>query len=288
MGYKKNDLYAVVIRYNCNEFPSEIFFLKLCYDGGNITFEIDKNNYRVSVEDYKLGSFDLINKNINNSNFSQQVGKILSELGNLVGLEYIGNSMNLDYIKAFSKVRINGEEIKVDNDKMINLIDKLFHTTLSYVKNNFSSYHFPLNFNRIIIYYTYIVRNPLFPIYFDKNPSLDGYWAYTPEYIYAVSYTSDSFIIYKTQDNNEPKEAFRIDIGIYKYSQRILYKVINLVLQSKIKADSYEIDIEGKNVTINNKPVKVEDKLVNDITDLIKNQIEYIINTVKNKLNMLA
>jgi len=34
--------------------------------------------------------------------------------------------------------------------------------------------------------------------------------------------------------------------------------------------------------------VKVEDKVVNDITDSIKNQIEYIINTVKNKLNMLA
>jgi len=34
--------------------------------------------------------------------------------------------------------------------------------------------------------------------------------------------------------------------------------------------------------------VKVEDKVVNDIKDLIKNQIEYIINTVKNKLNRLA
>jgi len=48
--------------------------------------------------------------------------KILSEFG---------NSVDLKYIKAFSEVRINGEEIKVDNNKMLNLIDKLFHITLS-------------------------------------------------------------------------------------------------------------------------------------------------------------
>ncbi len=77
-------------------------------------------------------------------------------------------------------------------------------------------------------------------------------------------------------------------MGIYKYSQRILYNVINLVLQSKIKTNSYEIEISEENVTINNMDVKVEDKLVNDIKDLVKNQIEYIINTVKNKLNTLA
>ncbi len=46
--------------------------------------------------------------------------KILSEFG---------NSVDLTYIKAFSEVKINGKEIKVDNNKMINLIDKLFHTT---------------------------------------------------------------------------------------------------------------------------------------------------------------
>ena len=281
MVYKKNDLYVASIRYNYNEELGEIFFLKLDYDGGNITLSINKNSYHVSVKDYELGGFNLFNKNIDNSNFLRQIDKILNELG---------NSVDLEYIKAFSEVRINGKEIKVDNNKMINLIDKLFHTTLSYIKNNFSSYHFPLNFNRIIIYYTYIFRNPLFPIYFEKNPSLDGYRACTTEYIYAVSYTSfgDSFVIYKIQDNNEPKEVFRIGIGIYKYSQRILSNVIKLVLQSKIKADRYEIDIEGKKVTINNKPVKVEDKLVNDITELIKKQIEDIINTVKNKLNKLA
>jgi len=277
MVYKKNDLYATVIRYNKE--PGEIFFLKLEYDGGDIRFEIRKNEYIVSVEDYEFGNFYLIHRNINNSNFSQQIEKILSEFG---------NSVDLDYIKALSEVWIYGEKIKVDNNKMINLIDRLFHTTLSYVKNDFSSYHFPLNFNRIIIYYTYIFREPWFPIYYEKNPTLEGYWAYTPEYIYAVSHTSDSFIIYKIQDNNEPKEVFSIGIGIYKYSQRILSNVIKLVLQSKIKADSYTIEIEGKNVTINNMDVKVEDKLINDIKDLIKNQIEYIINTVKNKLNKLA
>ena len=285
MVYKKNDLYAAVIRYNCNEFPGEILFLKVCYDGGNIEFHIHKNSYSVRVEDYELGSFNLYNKNVNNSNFSQQIMKILNEFGIL---SEFGNSVKLDYIKALSEVRINGKEIKIDNNKMMNLIDKLYHTTLSYVKNNFSSYRFPLNFNRIIIYYTYIFREPLFPIYFEKNPTLEGYRAYTPEYIYAVSHTSDSFVIYKNQDNNEPKEVFRIDIGIYKYSKRILSNVINLVLQSKIKADNYEIEIEGKNVTINNKPVKVDDKLINDITGLIKKQIEYIINTVKDELNKLA
>ena len=283
MVYKKNDLYATVIRYNKE--PGEIFFLKLEYDGGDIRFEIRKNEYIVSVEDYEFGNFYLIHRNINNSNFSQQIEKILSEFGIL---SKFGNSVDLDYIKALSEVWIYGEKIKVDNNKMINLIDRLFHTTLSYVKNDFSSYHFPLNFNRIIIYYTYIFREPWFPIYYEKNPTLEGYWAYTPEYIYAVSHTSDSFIIYKIQDNNEPKEVFSIGIGIYKYSQRILSNVIKLVLQSKIKADSYTIEIEGKNVTINNMDVKVEDKLINDIKDLIKNQIEYIINTVKNKLNKLA
>jgi hypothetical protein len=267
MVFRKNDLYATAIRYN--ELPGEIFFLKLEYDGGNITFKINENSYHVSVEDYELGNFELINRNINNSNFSQQIMKILGEFGNLV---------DLDYIKAFSKVKINGKEIKVDNNKMIDLIDKLFHTTLSYVRNNFSSYHFPLNFNRIIIYYKYEFR----------NPSLNSYWAYTPEYIYHVVYTPYSLIIYKRQDNNEPKEAFRIDMGIYKYSQHILYNVIKLVLQSQIKTSDYEIEIEEKNVTINNKPVKVEDKLVNDIKDLIKKQIEYIINNVKDKLNKLA
>jgi len=268
MVYKKNDLYAADIRYNV--LPGEIFFLKLEYDGGNITFWINENSYHVSIEDYELGSFDLFNQNINNSNFSQQIMKILSEFG---------NSVDLEYIKDFSEVRINGKEIKVDNNKIINLIDKLFHVTLSYVRNNFSSYHFPLNFNRIIIHYTYEFR----------NPSLNSYWAYTPEYIYHVSYTLvDSLTIFKRQDNNEPKEAFRIGMGIYKYSQRILYNVIKLVLQSQIKTNNYEIEIEGKNVTINGKPVKVEDKLVNDIIDLMKNQIEYIINTVKNKLNRLA
>jgi hypothetical protein len=268
MVYKKNDLYTADIRYN--ELPGEIFFLRLDYDGGDITFTINKNSYHVHVEDYELGSFQLINRNINNSNFSQQIMKILSEFG---------NSVDLTYIKAFSEVKINGKEIKVDNNKMINLIDKLFHTTLSYVRNDFSSYHFPLNFDKINIYYTYVLRNPL----------LHNYSAYTPEYIYTVSYTPvHSLTIFKRQDNNEPKEAFRIDMSIYKYSKLILYKVINLVLQSQIKTNNYEIEISGKNVTINNKDVKVEDKVVNDITDSIKNQIKYIINTIKNKLNTLA
>jgi hypothetical protein len=270
MVYKKNDLYVASIRYNYNEELGEIFFLKLDYDGGNITLSINKNSYHVSVEDYELGGFNLFNKNIDNSNFLRQIDKILNELG---------NSVDLEYIKAFSEVRINGKEIKVDNNKMINLIDKLFHTTLSYVRNNFSSYHFPLNFNKISINYTYIFR----------NPSLNSYLAYTQEYIYAVTYTPvESLTIYKRLNDNELKEAFIIDIGIYKYSKHILSKVVNLVLQSKIKTDYYNIEIEGGNATINNKPVKVEDKVVKDITDSIKNQVEYVINTVKNKLDKLG
>jgi len=268
MVFRKNDLYASDIRYN--ELPGEIFFLKLDYDGGIIVFMINNIGYSVSVEDYELGSFQLLNKNINNSNFSQRIMKILSEFG---------NSVDLRYIKPFSEIKINGKEIKVDNSKMINSIDKLFNTTLSYVKNDFSSYHFPFNFHKIIIHYRYEFR----------NPSLNGYWAYTPEYIYKVTFAyTDSLTIFERQGNDEPKEAFRIYMGIYKYSRHILYKVINLVLQSKIKANDYEIEISGKTVTINNIDVKVQDKVINDITDSIKNQIEYIISTVKNKLNMLA
>jgi hypothetical protein len=277
MVFKKNNLNVAIIRYN--ELSREIFFLKVCYDGGTITFSINKNNYSVSVEDYELGYFGLTNNNINNTNFPQQIEKILSELGNLVGLEYIGNSMDLEYIRVLSRVRVNGEEIKVDNNKMIDLIDKLFHTTLSYIRNNFSSYHFPLNFDRITIYYTYIYRTPL----------LRNYAVRTPEYIYTVTYYPvDLLIIYKRLDNNELKEAFRIGMSIYKYSDYIESKVIKLVLQSKIKTYEYIIEIEGKNVTINNKPVKVEDKIVKDITDLIKKEIEDNINNVKNKLNKLA
>jgi len=264
----KNDLYTFVIRYNV--LPGEIFFLRLEYDGGDITFTINEIGYKVSVEDYELGSFELINRNIDNSNFLQQIMKILSKFC---------NSVDLTYTKAFSEAKINGEEIKVDNNKMINLIDKLFRTTLSYVKDNFLSCHFTFDFNRIIIYYQYEFR----------NPKLNGYWAYTPEYIYDVSYTyGDTFRIFKKQGDAEPKEAFQIRMSIDKYSRRILSKVINLVLQSKIKANDYEIEIEGKNVTINGKHVKVEDKVVKDITDSIKNQVEYVINTMKNKLDMLG
>ena len=262
----KNDLYASVIRYNA--LPGEILFLRLDYDGGDITFTINETGYKVSVEDYELGSFELVNRNIDNSNFSQKIMKILSKFG---------NSVDLTYTKALSEAKINGEEVIVDNNKMINLIDKLFHTTLSYIKNNFSSYHFPFDFDKVVIYYQYVFR----------NPKLNGYWAYTPEYIYSVSYTPNSLIIYKTQGDGEPKEAFQIEMGIDKYSRRILSKVINLVLQSKIKVNDYEIEIEGENVTINGKHIKVEDKVVKDITDSIKNQVEYVINTVKNKLDML-
>jgi hypothetical protein len=268
MVFRKNDLYATTIRYNKES--GEIFFLKLEYDGGNTTLSINKNSYHVSVDDYELGDFDLINKNVDNSNFLQQIDKILNELG---------NSVNLEYIKALSEVRINGKEIKIDNNKMINLVDKLFHTTLSYIRENFSSYHFPLNFNKISINYTYIFR----------NPSLNSYLAYTHEYIYAVTYAPvQSLTIYKRLNDNGLKEAFIINMNMYKYSKHILSKVVNLVLQSKIKTDYYEIEIEGKNVTINKNPVKVEDKVVKDITDSIKNQVEYVINTVKNKLDKLG
>ena len=270
MVFKKDNLYAVTIRYNDNEVPGEIFFLKVDYDGGDISLTINNIGYSISVDDYDLGSFLLVNRNTDNSNFSQQIGKILNEFG---------NSMNLEYIKAFSRVSVNGKEIKVDNNKMINFIDKLYHITLSYLRNNFSSYHFTFNFHRIIIYYQYEYKNPL----------LNGYWAYTPEYIYKVSLTyTDSLTIYKKQTDGEPKEAFQIFIGINKYSRRILSDVINLVLQSQIKTFKYEIEIEEKNVTINNMPVKVQDKVVKDITDSIKNQLEFIINTVKNKLDKLG
>jgi len=261
-------LYSSYIRYN--KLPNEIFFLKLEYDGGDITFAINKIGYKLSVDDYELGKFSLVNKNINNSNFSNQIMKDLNEFG---------NSFELEYIKAFSEIKINGKTIKVDNNQIMKIMEKLFQITLSYVKNDFLPYKFPLNFNRIDIYYQYEF----------KNARLNGYLAYTPQYIYTVSHNFvDSFRILKVNSDGEAEELFRIETGLYKYSKSILYKVVNLVLQSGIKTNDYEIEIAGKDVVINNKKVNVQSKAVDDVTNSIKNQIEYIVNNIKNKLNALS
>ena len=261
----KRDVHASNIRYNT--IPGEILFLNLDYDGGRITFTINKKSYKVTVEDDELGDFTLINRNIDNSNFSQQIGEILSEYG---------NSVDLTYLKPFPQVKVNGKYI--DKNKILDLIGKLFKTTLSYIKNNFSSHHFTLDFDKVETYYTYMFR----------NPELKLYNAYSPEYIYHVAYPPiNSLTIYKTKSNGESEEVFEIFTGIYKYSRHILSDVINLVLQSKIKSNEYIIQIEGENVTINKKPVKADDNVVNDVIDSMENQVGYVINTVKSKLDML-
>jgi len=267
MVFKKDNLYTADIRYNT--LSREMFFFNIGYDNGLVIFSIDKNGYRLSVEDYELGSFRVIRNVIDYSEFLKQI----------VDINEFGDSVDLSYVKAFSKVKLNGKEMKVDNNKMINLISKLFYTTLFYVKADFLSYNFSLDINDIIIYYAYEFR----------NPTLNGYWAYTRDYIYKVSNIVDTLIVYNKQsDYNEPKEVFQIYTDICKYKRGILSKVVNLVLQSRIKTNDYEIKISGKSVTINNKYVKVEDNIVTNITDLIKSQIQYIINDTKDKLNMLA
>ena len=265
----KKGVYASFIRYN--KLPGEIFFLRLDYYGGSITFTINETGYKISVEDDKLGDFTLINKIIDNSNFSQQIGKILSGFG---------DSVYLEYIETFTgeRAKANGEEIQVDRNKMLNLIGKLFHTTLSYIKNNFSFYHFTLNFDKVFVYYTYMFR----------KPDLKYYKAYSSEYIYDVFYPPlNSLTIYKTKTDGEPEEIFKIRTDIYKYSRHILSDVIKLVLQSKIKDSSYTIQIEGKNAKINGKLIKGDDNVVKDIIDSAENQIRFIINTLKDKLDKL-
>jgi hypothetical protein len=267
MVFKKENLYTADIRYNT--LSREMFFFNIGYDGGGVIFAIDKNGYRLSVEDYQLGSFRVVRYFIDYSEFSKQITDI----------NEFGDSVDLSYVKAFSKAKLNGKEIKVDNNRVIHIISKLFYTILSYVKTDLSSYNFPLDISNIIIYYLYEF----------KNPSVNGYWAYTRDYIYKVSNIVDTLIVYNKQsDYIEPKEVFQIYTDIRKYKRCILSKVINLVLQSKIKTNNYEIKISDKNVTINNRYVKVEDKIVTNITDLVKSQIQYIISNTKDKLNMLA
>jgi hypothetical protein len=266
----KKDVYASDISYNTD--PREIFSFRLDYYGGSVTFTINKKGYKVTIEDDKQGNFTLINRDADNSNFSQQIGEILNEFGNF------GNSVDLTYLKPFSEVDVNGKYIKVDKNKMLNLLGKLFHTTLSYIKNNFSSHHFTLDFDKVETYYTYMFR----------KPELRLYNAYSSEYIYDVAYPPiNSLTIYKTKSNGKSEEVFEIYTDISKYSRHILSDVINLVRQSKIKSNEYLIEIEGKNVTINKKPVKADDNAVKDIIDSMENQVGYVINTVKSKLDML-
>ncbi|ALG97001.1 hypothetical protein [Sulfolobus monocaudavirus SMV3] len=72
-----------------------------------------------------------------------------------------------------------------------------------------------------------------------------------------------------------------------KYSRQILSDVIKLVLQSGVKSHDYFIRIEGKNVKINGKHYKVEDNVVEDLIDSMENQVGYIIDTARDKLDKL-
>lgn len=270
-----NTLNIVNIRFNA--LPDEIFFFRIDYGDNYIVFTIDKNTWRIDIKDYNIGNFQLTNKDVDNSNLSQQ---ILAEFGSI---EFDNsNSIELEYIKPLSIIKINGKEMRPNSDKVINLIQKLYHVILSYIISTLPSY-LPLQINEINIFYTYIFRRPL----------LRNYFAVSSKYIYSTSFIYDdtnicgNTLTILRQDDNKLKEVFEIHTKTYKYSQNILQKVINLILQSKIKTDIYEIRIGGKNVTINNLNVKVDTKLIDDITSLIKNQIEYNINSVKDKLNLL-
>jgi hypothetical protein len=268
----RNDVYGSYIRYN--NLPGEILFLRLDYLGGNVSFTINETGYKVSVEDRSLGNFVLVNRNTDNSGFSQQIKKILGEFGNSVELKYVMK----DFIKDTFLLSINGKEIEADNNKIKSLIGKLLHTVLSYIKNNFSSYHFTLDFDKVLIDYTYMSR----------NPKLRFYKADSPEYIYYVFYgLVNSVNISKRKNDGEPEEVFRIEMDLSKYSRRILSDVIKLVLQSAIKKDIYTIFIEGENVKVNGKRFKAEDKVVKDLIDSMENQVGYAINTVRDKLDKL-
>ncbi|ALG97002.1 hypothetical protein [Sulfolobus monocaudavirus SMV3] len=165
-----NNVLGSYIRYN--KVPGEILTLRLNYLGGSVTFTINQTGYKVSIEDRFSGNFELVNKNTDNSNLSKQIGKILSEFGNSVELKYVMKK----FVEDIFVLNVNGEEMEADKNKMSNLIGKLVHTILSYIKKDFSSHHFTLDFDKVFIDYAYRHR----------TPKLHFYEADSPEYIYSV------------------------------------------------------------------------------------------------------
>jgi hypothetical protein len=121
-----------------------------------------------------------------------------------------------------------------------------------------------------------------------KNPILGGYYAYLNRYVYKfTNLYCTNFVISKIKENGEIKDIYQISINSEKYLGKILNRIIRLVLESKIKTSTYEIEIEGEKTTINDKNINVKPELAKEILNLINAHIEYMINETKNKVSLL-
>jgi len=259
------DLSVALIRFKTLE--GEILFFRLSYDGDTIAIEISKNMWRISVEDYHLGHFNIINYEVDNSNLENEIKEILREFG---------ENVEIKYIRPLSKIVINRIENKADDNKMLNIIERLYKLLLTYIKSTLNI-ETPKNINHALIQYIYKFGEPI----------LEGYSSYTPNYIYSFSDLCTTFNISKIQENGETKDVYQIRINSEKYLGKLLNRIIRLVLESKIKNMYYEIKIKGEKAIINNKNINVKPELTNEILNLINAHIEYIINEAKNKISLL-
>jgi len=259
------DLNVALIRFKAIE--NEILFFKLSYDGDTIVIEISKNMWRINVEDNYLGHFNIINYEVDNSNLENEIKEILREFG---------ENVEIEYIRPLSKMIINRIENKADDNKMLNIIERLYKLLLTYIKSTFNI-EIPPKINHALIQYIYKFGEPI----------LEGYSSYTPNYIYSFSDLCTTFNISKIQENGETKDVYQIRINSEKYLGKLLNRIIRLVLESKIKNMYYEIKIKGEKAIINNKNINVKPELTNEILNLINAHIEYIINEAKNKISLL-
>jgi hypothetical protein len=259
------DLSVTLIRFKALE--GEILFFKLSYDGDTITIKISKNMWRINVEDYHLGHFNIINYEVDNSKLENEIKEILREFG---------ENVEIEYIRPLSKMIINRIENKTNDSKMLNIIERLYKLLLTYIKSTFNI-ETPKNINHALIQYIYKFGEPI----------LGGYTIYTPNYTYSFSKLCTEFNISKIQENGEIKNIYQISINSEKYLGKLLNRIIRLVLESKIKNMYYEIEIKGEKAMINNKNINVKPELTNEILNLINAHIEYIINEAKNKISLL-
>jgi len=260
------DLNEALIRFKANE--NEILFFKLSHDGDTITIKIFKNMWRIVVEDYYLGHFDIINYEVDNSKLENEIEEILREFG---------KNVEIEYIKPLSKMIINKIENKANDNKILTIIERLYKLLLTYIKSTLNI-EIPQNINYALIRYIYKFGEPI----------LGGYSTYTSNYTYSFSNLfCTEFVISKIQENGKIKDIYQISINSEKYLGKLLNRIIRLVLQSKIKTIDYEIEIKGEKITINNKNINVKPELSNELLKLIKTHIEYIINEAQNKISLL-
>jgi hypothetical protein len=262
------DLNVALIRFKANEYDkNEILFFKLSHDGNTITIEIDKNMWRVNVEDYYLGYFNIINYEVDNSELENEIREILREFG---------ENVEIEYIRPLSKMIINRIENKANDSKMLNIIERLYKLLLIYIKSTLNI-ETPKNINHALIQYIYKFGEPI----------LGGYSTYTSNYSYSFTNLCTELNISKIQENGEIEDVYQISINSQKYLGKLLNRIIRLVLESRIKTMYYEIEIKGEKAIINNKNINVKPELPNEILNLINAHIEYIINEAKNKISLL-